>query len=267
MSMESWKELLLPSGNSNTLWELFHENSKTSRYQRLPSSQSVATRMQESEESLLFEGYPCFELPMSTPQLYCSLDHAILQRSSPLGLNPCKLSIDQLTALLRYAYGITRDNRGTHFPRSFRSVPSAGALYPLELFFHTSVVSELPPGLYHFNPSRNVVRLLQEGDASQRLSQAVVQAEIPPTASLMIFITALFERSIFKYGDRGYRFILLEAGHLAQNLNLVATALRLGCMNLGGFLDREIDEIIGLDGVTHSTIYIVAIGEKTAVVS
>jgi SagB-type dehydrogenase family enzyme len=267
MPKESWEEILLPPGNADHLWELFHENSKTTRYQRLPSNQEVAARMQELEESLPFEGYPRFELPNSLPQLGCALDRAILERSSPLALTPSKLSIPNLTALLRYAYGITRDNQGTHFPRPFRAVPSAGALYPLELFFYSVVVEGLPTGLYHFNPTNNTVRLLQEGDATQKIAQAVVQPEVPCGASVMIFITAVFERSIFKYGDRGYRFILLEAGHVAQNLNLVATALHLGCMNLGGFFDRSIDDILGLDGVTHSTVYIVAIGQKSATVS
>lgn len=81
-------------------------------------------------------------------------------------------------------------------------------------------------------------------------------------SSLLVFITAMFERSIFKYGDRGYRFVLLEAGHAAQNLNLVSNALGLGSLNIGGFFDREMDDFLGLDGITHSTIYMVAIGKK-----
>jgi SagB-type dehydrogenase family enzyme len=90
-----------------------------------------------------------------------------------------------------------------------------------------------------------------------------MQPELAQGASLIIFLTAIFERSTFKYGERGYRFILLEAGHVAQNLNLVANALGLGCANIGGYFDREIDDLLELDGVTHSTIYMIAIGGKT----
>jgi SagB-type dehydrogenase family enzyme len=90
----------------------------------------------------------------------------------------------------------------------------------------------------------------------------MVQAEVGRNASLIIFITAIFERSVFKYGDRGYRFIFLEAGHVAQNINLVSNALGLGSVNIGGFFDREIDDFLDLDGVTHSTIYMIAIGKK-----
>lgn len=89
----------------------------------------------------------------------------------------------------------------------------------------------------------------------------MVQPDLVARASLIIFITALFERSIFKYGNRGYRFVMLEAGHVAQNLNLVAIALGLKTLNIGGYFDRAIDDFLGLDGVTHSTIYMLAVGQ------
>ncbi len=117
-------------------------------------------------------------------------------------------------------------------------------------------------GLYHYNASKNQLRFLREGDQTSRISEAVAYPDLIVGASVLIFITAIFERSVFKYGDRGYRFILLEAGHVAQNVNLVANALGLGCTNIGGFFDRQTDDFVGLDGVTHSTIYMIAIGNK-----
>jgi SagB-type dehydrogenase family enzyme len=91
-----------------------------------------------------------------------------------------------------------------------------------------------------------------------------MQPAVVLNASLVIFITALFERSVFKYGDRGYRYSLIEAGHIGQNLDLVCAALRLACLNIGGFFDRRVDELLELDGVSHSTIYSVAIGSREA---
>jgi SagB-type dehydrogenase family enzyme len=79
---------------------------------------------------------------------------------------------------------------------------------------------------------------------------------------MLIFVTAMFKRSTFKYGNRGYRFALLEAGHVAQNINLVTTGLGLGSVNICGYFDRQVDDLLDLDGVTHSTIYIIAIGKK-----
>jgi SagB-type dehydrogenase family enzyme len=194
--------------------------------------------------------------------LRLSLAEAITTRTSLRNLLPCPLTLENVATLLHYAYGVTRDNKNTEVPHPFRAAPSGGALYPLEIFFHSGCIDGSQPGFYHYNPIEHNLRLLRPGDDTHAIAQAMVQPEIGLGSSLIIFITAIFERSIFKYGDRGYRFILLEAGHVAQNLNLVANALGLGCVSIGGFFDRQIDELLGLDGVTHSTIYLVAVGGK-----
>jgi SagB-type dehydrogenase family enzyme len=168
--------------------------------------------------------------------------------------------LKQIGTLFFYAYGVTRKNTDTSFPRPFRVVPSGGALYPLELFFHTAHLEGHPSGIYHYNAAEHCVRHLHEGDDTHRISLGLVQPELAQEASLIIFLTAIFERSTFKYGERGYRFILLEAGHVAQNINLVTNALGLGCVNIGGYFDRDIDDYLDLDGITHSTIYMIAIG-------
>ena len=79
---------------------------------------------------------------------------------------------------------------------------------------------------------------------------------------MLIFIVAIFGRSTFKYNDRGYRFVLIEAGHVGQNLSLAAASLGLGCVNIGGYFDREIDNYLGLDGIEQSAVYLAAIGNK-----
>ena len=264
MIQEKWKEILSPSGNDEAAWDLFHENSKIGRFQPARSDQDVRAWTKALHESLPFEGYPVVELPRRLTPVRLSLKKAITTRvsvSTPK-LTPCSLSLEKAATLLHYAYGVTRDNKGTPFPRPFRVVPSGGALYPLEIFFHSTQIESLQAGLYHYNPSKNHLRLLRVGDENQRISEALVQPEIAHGASLIIFITAIFERSIFKYGDRGYRFVLLEAGHVGQNICLVSTALGLACLPIGGFFDRRVDDYLGLDGITHSTIYMAAIGKK-----
>ena len=106
-------------------------------------------------------------------------------------------------------------------------------------------VEGLEPGLYHYNSARHELRFLRYGDESRAISEGLVQSSLALDTSLIFFITGIFSRSTFKYGDRGYRFTLIEAGHVAQNLNLAATALGLGCTNIGGFFDRQIDEHLG----------------------
>lgn len=262
MTQATWNDVRLPPGSDGPAWELFHENSKTDPYKSFLSNQEIVARMGQLWESLPFAGYPVVELPGSLTPLRLSLEEAILTRATARGMAPGPLSLENLRTLLHCAYGLTRDNRDAGFPRPFRTVPSAGALYPLDIFLHSAHVVGLRPGLYHYNPTGNNLRLLREGDQTDAISKAVVYTNVPRDASVVFFITALFERSTFKYGERGYRFVLLEAGHVAQNINLVSNGLGLGCLNLGGFFDRRVDEFLDLDGLAQSTIYMAAVGKR-----
>jgi SagB-type dehydrogenase family enzyme len=263
MNQKQWQDVLLSPGNEDQAWGFFHENSKNGRFSISATDQEVRGHINRLHESLPYEGYPMVELPRSLEPLQLSLEKAITTRVSVREFMASPVTLGTVATLLHHAYGVSRDHKDMAFPRSLRVVPSAGALYPLEIFFHTAHIEGLKAGVYHYNPSRNHLRLLCEGDRTQTISQAVIQPEVALGSALIIFITAIFERTIFKYGDRGYRFILLEAGHVAQNLNLVANALGLGTLNIGGFFDREVDDFLGLDGVTHSTIYMLAIGKKS----
>ncbi len=262
MYNNDWDKVKIPPGDEHLLWELFHENSKTGRYDIFPPDEVVVAYMQSLYDALPFGSYPLIELPTTRTALNLSLEQAILSRETARAMEPCPLSLESLGTLLYYAYGVTRDNKNTIFPRPFRTVPSGGGLFPLEIFFYTAHVPELAAGLYHFNPAEHHLRLLREGDLRADIASALVQKNIAYDASVIFFITALFERTIFKYGDRGYRFIFLEAGHAAQNINLVAGALGLGVVNVGGYFDRDIDRFLHIDGVTHSTIYMNAIGRS-----
>jgi SagB-type dehydrogenase family enzyme len=262
MATNIWQELRLSSGDTETVWELFHENSKTTRYDVPPSDEEVLAIMATRWEALPFEGLPLVRLPTELTPLRLSLGEAIVGRVTARSMAPVDVSLKDVATLLRYAYGITRPNVGTEFPRPFRTVPSGGALYPLELFFYSARVEGLPTGVYHYNPAIHVLRQVRDGEAAALIASALVQPEIVDRCSLMLFITAMFERSTFKYGDRGYRFALLEAGHVAQNTNLVAGGLGLGCINLGGYFDRDVDAFLDLDGLTHSTVYLIAVGQE-----
>ncbi len=263
MNRNQWQDMLLSPGNEDHAWELFHENSKNGRFSTSATDQDVRDHLARLHESLPFEGYPMVELPRSLAPLQLSLEQAITTRVSVREFTTGPLTLQTLATLLHYGYGVSRARTDSDVPHSLRVVPSAGALYPLEIFFHTARIEGLTAGLYHYNPSKNHLRLLRAGDETGTVSQAMIQPDIALGASLIVFITAFFERSIFKYQDRGYRFVLLEAGHVAQNLNLVSNALGLGALNVGGFFDREIDAFLNLDGVTQSTIYMAAIGKHS----
>jgi SagB-type dehydrogenase family enzyme len=242
------------------VWSVFHESSKTSRLEPPVPDAEVIAKMKQLWPTLPYEGYDEVALPDAMASLDAPLRDAITNRVTARDIAPAPMSLAQLGTVLHAAYGVTRRNDAGEYPRPFRVVPSGGALYPLELYLHTSHVDGLTAGLHHFDPHARALRLLQRGDRAQQIGDALVQPQLASSLSALVFVTAVFERSVFKYGNRGYRFVLLEAGHVAQNINLVSTALGFGCINIGGFFDRDVDRLLGLDGVCHSTIYLVGIG-------
>lgn len=255
-----WQAVAFGTESEDSLWELFHENSKLQNLESLSSDEELKRYLALLHESLPFEGFQAIALPKRLPSLKMPLDHAIRSRASVRKMVRRSLRFEQMAALLYFGYGITRDVSVSGLPRSLRVVPSAGAFYPLELFVYATNVKNLSQGLYHYNPVQRHVRLLQDGDCADKLIRLFVPNTLPVHTSLIIFVTAIFERVTLIYGNRGYRFALLEAGHVAQNINLIATSLRLGCLNIGGFVDRQVDKFLHLDGVTHSTVYVIAIG-------
>jgi len=253
--------ILTPETEEQTsVWRTYHENSKTERFHRPPSSAEVRHRMDQQILSLEYKGYPKTELP-EPARIEQGFSDLVRARQTARVMAPGPVSLETLSALLYSAYGENRSNEGTDFPRPFRVIPSGGALYPLEIYFHSTRIEGLAAGLYHYNPHNNSVSRLVRGDLTHKLSPTLVQTNIPLDASIMVFVTAMFARSSFKYEERSYRFALIECGHLMQNLCLAATGLGLGATPVGGFFDREVDQILGIDGVTHSTLYVAAIGQ------
>lgn len=253
----SWPEILLPVAANHEAWETFHESSKTSPYDELPGDQEGAAWLQALAPSLSFDLHPAVALPAPALPLDLPLGRALTERSTPAGLARTPLGLDQLATLLWSACGVRRDS-------ARRMVPSAGSLYPLEVFFHTRAVPDLDAGLYHYHPVRHELRCILEGDQTAKIASLLVQKRLAVDSSLLVFLVALFARSVGKYGERGYRFALLEAGHLAQNLCLAATGLGLGAIPVGGYYDQRADSLLGLDGLLQSTVYLTAIGEAVS---
>lgn len=142
----------------------------------------------------------------------------------------------------------------------FRIVPSAGALYPIETYMVANRVEEISPGLYHYNVKETEWSLMKEGHFGPELSRAGLGQEMLEEAACVFIWTAIIERSKWKYSERAYRYIYLDAGHIGQNLYLAATGLGLGCCAVGAFFDEEVDQFIGVDGKNEISIYLGAIG-------
>jgi len=260
----TWNAAKLSTSEDDALWEFFHENTKLNPYDQFPPQEYIRKHMESLWPSLPYQNRPVTRLPEPDLAFDCSLGEAIKTRVSGREMERGPLSLQTLSTLLFCAYGVTRDNQDTGFPRPFRTVPSGGGLYPLELYIHITRCPELETGIYHYNPSENLLAFLHKGDASRDISRALMQPEVALNSTAMIMVTGVFERSTFKYGARGYRFACIEAGHVAQNVNLASNGLGLSCLNIGGYKDRDIDRLLNLDGVRSSTIYMMAVGYKPA---
>lgn len=259
-------EFLLADGE-DVLWETFHENSKTSRaephlyFDRHPPEATVVAMMRGLREVKPYTDRPKIALPAQPPPSTIDLDTALLGRESARAFGPGAVDLADLAKVLRCAYGVTRDNADTSYPRPFRAVPSGGALYPLELYVWGREVDGMPPGLYHYDPQAHELDALP---ATAELASAFVQDELVATAAAVVLVSAVFFRSVFKYGERGYRFVLIEAGHVVQNAVLAAFGRGLAAVPIGGYFDREVDRALSLDGLHESVVYGLLLGRPVA---
>jgi SagB-type dehydrogenase family enzyme len=249
-----------PGPDQDAVWELYHENSKLGRHTPQLALDLGARWTAALDESLCYGACEPVPLPPDVLRLEAPLGRTLTDRVSTRDLQPCRPSRLEISTLLHYSYGITRHKSAIGSPRSLRVVPSAGSLYPLELYLHVRDAADLAPGLYHYEAERHLLRCLRPGEATRDPAAFFAYGDIAARATLLVFLTAMSERVTVKYGDRGYRYVLLEAGHVAQNMNLVATAIGLGSVNLCGYFDREVDELLGIDGLAQSTVYVVALG-------
>jgi SagB-type dehydrogenase family enzyme len=192
------------------------------------------------------------------------LADALLRRSSCRRFSGSAIAVAQLATLLHAAYGVLATvELGGEFCE--RPVPSGGGLYPLELYVIAQNVDGLGAGVHHYVPLGHLLETVRP-DALPSLLTAEMFLGQPYLieAAALVVITATVERSMWKYEDRGYRYILLEAGHVAQNVNLCAEALGLASLNLGGFLDEDLARLLKLDEEREIALYGVAVGASDA---
>ncbi len=175
-----------------------------------------------------------------------SLQGALARRRSHREFTTEALTVLEISQLLWAAQGITADWGG-------RTAPSAGGLYPLELYLLT------PEAYRHYRPQGHRVELLAEADLRGQLAAAAVHQPAVAAAVLTIVITAVYARTTRKYGSRGRRYVELEAGHAAQNLLLQAVALGLAAVPIGAFDDTRLAETLRLPS-DRTPLYVVAIG-------
>jgi SagB-type dehydrogenase family enzyme len=206
-----------------------------------------------------YKDYPAsrkVELPAPEPGGKMSLDDALRRRASVRDYTGEPLSLPDLSYLLWASTGIQRREQGYEF----RTAPSAGALYPIETYIVANNVSGLEQGLYHYAIKAHGLEELRLGDLRLETAKAALGQMICYEAAAVFVWTAVFFRSLWKYEQRGYRYIYMDAGHIGENLYLAATALGLGACGVGALFDDELNRVLGVDGVEESAIYMATVG-------
>jgi SagB-type dehydrogenase family enzyme len=204
-----------------------------------------------------YPGAPRIELPPPTaPERDTALWQVLKTRHSVRSFAAKPLACQDLSRLLWASQGITRVNRGSEF----RSAPSAGALYPVETYLAVHDVESIPSGLYHYAVKTHELEQLNAGDFRLQAAQAALDQDMAYSANAVFFWTAVFERAKWKYRQRAYRYVYLDAGHLAQNLALAAEGLRLGSCQIAALYDDEANGLLELDGISESVLYMSVVG-------
>ncbi|MEW6264235.1 MAG: SagB/ThcOx family dehydrogenase [Thermodesulfobacteriota bacterium] len=197
------------------------------------------------------------KLPPPKTSSNFSLEQAVKTRRSSRSYRPDPISLEQLGQLLWAAQGVTED-------RGFkRAAPSAGALYPMDVY---AVVGEggttgLSAGNYHYEPGGHSLKLIAPGDLRPEVAAAALSQNWMARAPVNLVITAEYNRVGGKYGQRGVRYAMIEAGHIGQNIFLQAESLGLGAGIVGAFHDEELARIMKIPR-PHEPLLIMPVGYK-----
>lgn len=206
-----------------------------------------------STQDKIIEG-EFLDLPDPRFESEVSLEEAILRRRSTREFSNKPVTIEEVSQLLWAAQGITSE-------RGYRTAPSAGALYPLEVYVVVGYVDNLSLGVYWYRPSEHALVKVTGGDVVRGLTEAALMQQSVREAAVNLVITAVYSGTTQKYGDRGVRYIHLEAGHAAQNICLQATALDLGAVTVGSFSDEGVRWTLKLPE-EEQPLYIIPVGRK-----
>jgi len=233
---------------------IYHEWSKPSLLSLL------GTVANWGRQPALYKEYAWAEqIPLPSPDDFRGLytEDAIQRRRSVRDYSGQPMTLEELSRLLYYTGGINAERWG----HRLRSAPSAGALYPIEVYLVVHQVDSLKPGLYHYAVRNHVLELLRAGDLQGKIVRHGLMQEFLGQANLVLVFTAIFQRLRWRYQERTYRYALLEAGHLGQNVYLAATSMGMGACAVGAFLDDDVNAMLEVDGQHEAAIYMLSVGK------
>lgn len=181
-----------------------------------------------------------------------SLERVLWERRSTREFRDAALTLDEVGQVLWAAQGVTRED-------GLRTAPSAGALYPLELYLVAGNIHDLDAGIYHYQPHGHGLNQMAESDRRVALATASLGQECVAGAAAVLAFCAVEQRTLRKYGSRGHQYIRLEAGHAAQNAFLQAVVLGLGAVAVGAFEEDAVRRALQLPE-TETPLYLMSLG-------
>ena len=202
----------------------------------------------ESDQSSKFK----IDLPKPRYDSNISIERALFERRSTREYKDQPLILAELSQLLWAAQGITD-------PTGLRSAPFAGALYPIKVYIIIGDVINISDGIYRYEPSDHLLLRIAEGDRRDELYEAAMKQESIRDGESVILLSANYEPTTSKNGERGEMFVHMEAGHVAQNICLQAVSLNLGDVTVGAFSDERVKDIVEMPE-EENPLYLIPIG-------
>ena len=241
-----------------SIYNLFHNVSKTTEETpHIPGDALTVSKDEVITENKTYPRFVTSALP-SPEESGSSLDEVIRARTSGRVFNK-NISVNKLSYILSSLQ--SKKLHGADNERDVRMYPSAGGLFPLESYVVLfQPLEEYASGVYHYNPHTHSMTLIKKVTFTQTLMSALVMYEYATNAKMAIIFTAVFDRITKKYGERGYRFTLIEAGSMAQNVTLKATAIGVDSVQMGGIIDTQIENLLSIDGTNESVVHGVFLG-------
>ena len=217
-------------------------------------------RLDWASKPATYKQYPdAVRIPLTEPKTEGGppLWTVLSERRSQRQFRQTPMDRSDLSQLLWAAQGITEQRRGIEL----RAAPSAGALYPIETYVVLHEVQAIEPGIYHYDVRGHQLERLREGVFRTEIARAALDQRMAALANVVFVWTAVFPRSRWKYRQRAYRYVYLDAGHIAQNVALAAVGLGLGSCQIAALYDGEANALLGVDGSDESTVYMTVVGE------
>ncbi|GLP76577.1 hypothetical protein TUM20983_36870 [Mycobacterium antarcticum] len=199
-----------------------------------------------------YDGAPRVFLPEPLFDGGLSTEATITRRHSSRAYAQRSMTAQELARVLWLSSGLLPDGRRTH--------PSSGALYPIETYVVVHNVEGVEPGVYHYGIEHHELRLLRAGDYREYVVAHGLNQDFLGSCAAVVYLSLIFQRMRFKYGERGYRYGVIEAGHIGQNIYLAATSIGLGACAVGAYDDRGINDLLGIDGVEEISVYLLSLG-------